>query len=97
VENDAGRCLRCLRASVDTGDREPAELSVEGVPFDAVEQRRGRRQDEGSADQGRAQSQDSSDEDAVTLLWSKRQFFGSRVDYVRSHKKQKSMSGGICN
>jgi hypothetical protein len=43
--------MRRLRAQVDTGDREPAELPVEEVPLDPVGQRRPRRQDAGVADQ----------------------------------------------
>jgi hypothetical protein len=28
--------VRCLRSSVDTGDREPAKLSLEEVPLNAL-------------------------------------------------------------
>src|ERR1700757_1150959 len=55
VENDAGRCLRRMRASVDTRNGEPAELPVEEVPLDPMGQRWGRWQDAGGADQGGAQ------------------------------------------
>jgi hypothetical protein len=47
--------MRRLRASLDTGGREPTELSQQEMPLNAVEQGWDRRQDAGSADQSGAQ------------------------------------------
>jgi hypothetical protein len=54
LEDNASCCMRRVRAQVDTGDREPSELPIQAVSFNALEQRRHRRQDERGADQGRA-------------------------------------------
>jgi len=40
LDENADRGMRRLRAQMDTGDREPAELPVEEVPLDSVGQRR---------------------------------------------------------
>ena len=40
LEDNASCGMRRLRAQVDTGDREPAELPVEEVPLDSLGQRR---------------------------------------------------------
>ena len=45
MEDNAGRRLRRLRASVDTRNREPAKLPLQEVPLNLVEQGRDRRQD----------------------------------------------------
>src|SRR6516162_5652245 len=58
MEDDAGRRMRQVRASVDTRNRQPYKLPVEGVPFDAVEQGGRRRQDARSANQDGAQPED---------------------------------------
>jgi hypothetical protein len=41
MEDNAGRRVRCLRAPMDTGNGEPAELPVEEVPLDPMGQRWG--------------------------------------------------------
>ena len=65
VEGDAGRRMRRLRAPMDTGDPEPAELPLEEVPLNAMEQGRGRRQDAGGTDQGREKPQDNSEQEPM--------------------------------
>src|ERR1700675_4326194 len=54
LDENASRRLRRVRAQVDTRDREPAQLSVEEVSLNLMEQRRYRRQDAECADQGGA-------------------------------------------
>ena len=54
LEDNAGRGLRRVRASVDTGDSEPVKLPPEEMSLNVVEQGRRGRQDAGSTDQDRA-------------------------------------------
>jgi hypothetical protein len=59
MDENAGRRLRRMRASLDTGEQESAELPFEKVSLNFVEQGRHRRQNEASTDQHRAQPQDN--------------------------------------
>jgi hypothetical protein len=40
LDENAGRRMRRVRASLDTGDREPAKLPLEEVSYNALGQRR---------------------------------------------------------
>jgi hypothetical protein len=52
-----------MRASLDTGEQESAELPLEKVSLNIVEQKRRGRQDAGSEGQDRAQPQDEGEEE----------------------------------
>lgn len=66
MEDNADRRLRRLRPQVDSGESEPAQLPVKEMSLNVVGQRRHRRQDTGSADQGWAQPQDEGKEAMTT-------------------------------
>ena len=68
LENHAGCRLRCLRAQVDTGEREPAKLPLQEVPLNPVGQRWRGRQDSGGADQDGSEPQDGGEEALITPL-----------------------------
>ncbi len=60
--------MRRVRAQVDTGDREPAQLSVEEVSLNALGQGRRGRQDSGGENQGGAQPQSESEEEPMIAV-----------------------------
>ena len=68
MDENAGGRVRRLRASLDTGDQESAELPLEEVPLNPVGQGRRRRQDAGGADQSWAKPQERGEEEQRASL-----------------------------